>query len=190
MNKKSIAKSILQKRNFLKKSVVEAFSKQILSNFVKFQHISKNQLVAGYYPINNEVDDILILNYLRTKGISVLLPSISDSKILSFKKYTDELIYGKFNIKEPNSKKIFLPDIILAPLVAFDNTGNRIGYGGGYYDATLNYYKSIEYKVLYIGIAYSFQEVEKINVSSFDVKLDAIVTEKEYKYFDIKQPKD
>lgn len=184
MNKKSISNLILNKRLSIDNNSVNIYSKEILLNFLKF-NISKNFSVAGYYPIKNEVNDLLILDYLQSKARTTLLPCISkNSKILSFKKYSNELINGEFNIKEPNSKETFLPDVILAPLVAFDDMGNRLGYGGGYYDSTLNYYKSINHKVLYIGLAYSFCKVKQIEAYDFDVKLDAIITDKEYKYFD------
>ncbi len=183
---------MLKKREFITNLFVESRSKKILLNFFKFQSylgISKNQAVAGYYPVNNEVNDLLILNYLSSSGYTTLLPCVGKDKILSFKRYlyddyNFEMSKGKFNIKEPKNNNSMLPSIILAPLLAFSSQGDRIGYGGGYYDATLNYYKSINHKVLYIGIAYSFQEVTHINTDFWDVSLDAIITEKEYKYFD------
>lgn len=188
MNKKYILKLILNKRLSFDKNTLNRYSEEIFSNFLKYQkllNLSNNKLVAGYYPIKNEVNDLLILNYLKNNGFTTLLPSIlKGTKILTFKKYSYDLINGIFNIKEPAGIDVFLPNVILVPLVAFDNNGNRIGYGGGYYDSTINYYKSIGHKILYIGVAYSFQEVEYIEASDFDVKLDAIITEREYKSFD------
>ena len=87
------------------------------------------------------------------------------------------LVINEYGIPEPVSNKIIYPDILLVPLVAFDNKLNRIGYGGGFYD---RYIKKIKRKkkITTIGLAFSFQEVKKIETNKFDIKLDFIVTEK------------
>ena len=75
------------------------------------------------------------------------------------------------------SKKIVYPDLLLVPIVAFDKKFNRIGYGGGYYDRYIKKIKKNK-KVISIGLAYSFQKVQKILANKYDVKLDYVVTEK------------
>ncbi|MDR0484562.1 MAG: 5-formyltetrahydrofolate cyclo-ligase [Alphaproteobacteria bacterium] len=188
MNKKILLESILKKRKSLENKFIVENSQKIFQQYQKSQsyfNIPPNSVVACYWAINNEVDTTSIINYIINNNGKVLLPSIvKDSKILEFREYEGNLTQGKFNIKESSSHKVFLPDIILAPLVAFDELGNRLGYGGGYYDATLRYYESIEKSVLYIGLAYDFQEVAKIDTHSFDVKLHGVITNKYYKYFD------
>ena len=89
----------------------------------------------------------------------------------------DPLSINKFGIPEPISQKVKYPDVLLVPLVAFDQNFNRIGYGGGFYD---RYIKKIRKrkKVLTIGFAYSFQRVKKIPTSNYDIKLDFIITNK------------
>ena len=84
---------------------------------------------------------------------------------------------NKYGIPEPVSNKIVYPDILLVPLVAFDKKLNRIGYGGGFYDRYLKRLKRIK-KIITIGLAYSFQEVKKIPINEYDIKLDFIITEK------------
>ena len=76
------------------------------------------------------------------------------------------------------SNKIVFPDILLVPLVAYDDNLNRVGYGGGFYD---RYIKKLRKKknIITIGLAYSFQKVKQIQTNKHDVKLDFIVTEKE-----------
>ena len=87
------------------------------------------------------------------------------------------LVINKYGIPEPVSNKIVYPDILLVPLVAFDKKLNRIGYGGGFYDRYLKRLKRIK-KIITIGLAYSFQEVKKIPINDYDIKLDFIITEK------------
>ena len=91
---------------------------------------------------------------------------------------SDPLITNIFGIPEPISKKIMYPDIILVPLVAFDNNLNRIGYGGGFYDRYISKIKKNK-NVLTIGLAFSFQKVKRIPINKHDIKLDYILTEKD-----------
>ena len=90
---------------------------------------------------------------------------------------SDPLIINKYGIPEPSSFFLKTPDILLVPLVAFDEYLNRIGYGGGYYDRYINKVKKHK-KIITIGLAYSFQKVKKISTNKHDMKLDHIVTEK------------
>ena len=91
--------------------------------------------------------------------------------------FNDPLVVNKYGIPEPASKKLNYPDIILVPLVAFDRSLNRLGYGGGFYD---RYLKKIskKKKILKIGLASSFQMIKKVPVNVYDQKLDFVLTEK------------
>ena len=71
-----------------------------------------------------------------------------------------------------------VPDIMLVPLLAYDNQNNRLGYGGGFYDRYLNKYLRTHNNILTIGIAFSFQKHHKIPVLYNDVKLNYILNEK------------
>ena len=71
-----------------------------------------------------------------------------------------------------------IPDIMLVPLLAYDNNKNRLGYGGGFYDRYLNKYLKTHKNILTVGIAFSFQRHHKLPVSGRDVKLNYILTEK------------
>ena len=93
--------------------------------------------------------------------------------------FKEPLYVNKFGILEPkNSKKKVIPDLIMVPLVAFDNRLNRIGYGKGYYDRSLKKINKIKKNAIFLGIAYSFQKCQKIPVNNHDYKLDYIFTEK------------
>ncbi len=82
---------------------------------------------------------------------------------------------NNFGFLDPISKsKTIIPDLIVVPLLAFDKSKNRLGYGKGYYDKFLRKYKNI----ITIGVAFSFQKYHKITTSKLDVKLSYILTEK------------
>tara|TARA_B100000686_G_C16652277_1_gene896235 strand:+ start:792 stop:1118 length:327 start_codon:yes stop_codon:yes gene_type:complete len=91
----------------------------------------------------------------------------------------EPLYVNKFGILEPeNTKKEIFPDLVMVPLVAFDNQLNRIGYGKGYYDRSLKKIKKkVKGKTVFLGIAYSFQKCKSIPVNKNDFKLDYIFTE-------------
>ena len=109
-----------------------------------------------------------------------MLPSVKlkNMKFFKWKKY-DNLIVNKYGMLEPLTNKTHIvPNIILLPLLAFDNKKNRLGYGKGYYDSYLNKYLKKNKDILTIGIAFSFQKHNKLPISKHDVKLDYILTEK------------
>ena len=89
----------------------------------------------------------------------------------------DPLTISSLGIPQPLKLKKVYPDIIFVPIVAFDKFRNRIGYGGGFYDRYLEKISQIK-KFTTIGLAFSHQKVNKINVENFDRKLNLILTEK------------
>ena len=94
---------------------------------------------------------------------------------------TQPLCLGKFGIPEPHSNHVSLqPDILIVPLLAFDNNKNRLGYGGGYYDKYL--YDSKKKNILTIGLGFSFQKTKCVPTNKYDKKLDYVLTEGELLY--------
>jgi len=138
-----------------------------------------NKMVGGYYPYNFEVDVIKILEKLEKKNYKIYLPRIKKNFQMDFFRWSlkEPLLINKFGIPEPMTNKIEYPDILLVPIVAFDKKLNRLGYGGGFYDRYISRLK-IKKKIILIGLAFSFQKVEKIFINKYDMKLDYIITEK------------
>jgi len=158
--------------------------KNIKINFYKVFELIKNsnstgKSVGGYYPVNNEVDDLHILKELKEKNYQISLPVIKKNFDMDFYKWSfkDPLKINHYGIPEPVSKDLIYPEIILVPLVAFDNSLNRLGYGGGYYDRLINKL-SQKKEILKIGLALSVQKINNVPVTKYDKKLDYIVTDK------------
>ena len=177
MNKSEIRSKIinLRKHNFDKNFKIN------LDNFFSFLKTKTNlKNLGGYYPSNFEIDDLEILNLLDKKNYKISLPKIKKNNQMNFFNWSNDepLKINKFGIPEPISKKIIYPDILLIPLVAYDDNSNRLGYGGGFYD---RYIKKIEMikKIIKIGLAFSYQQVKKVPINQYDKKLDFIITEKE-----------
>ena len=91
--------------------------------------------------------------------------------------FNDPLKINKYGIPETISNKKILPDILLIPLVGFDDQLNRLGYGGGYYDRYLSKVQNND-KIIKIGMGFSFQKIKKLPINKYDKKLDYIITEK------------
>ena len=178
MNKSQIRNKIIKirKKKFNKDLKID------LSKFISFLKIDKLKCkkIGGYYPSNYEIDDLDILDLLEKKNFKVSLPIIKKDNQMNFYSWSrnDPLKINKFGIPEPVSSKIFYPDILLVPLVAYDSSLNRLGYGGGYYDRYMEKLEKIK-KVIKIGLAFSFQKTSSIPINQYDKKLDFIVTEKE-----------
>ncbi len=139
----------------------------------------KGKIIGGYYPYNNELDCIQILEKLEKKNYTISLPKIKKNFQMDFIQWNfkEPLVINKFGIPEPSNGKIKFPDILLVPLLSFDAKLNRVGYGGGFYDRYIQRIK-IKKKPLLVGLAYSFQRVKSISTNIYDKKLDFVVTEK------------
>jgi len=167
--------------NLRKNSINENFKIEPKKFFLFLKKFHNNyKSIGGYYPSNYEIDDLKILKFLEKKNFNILLPVIKKNNQMDFFKWSaiDPLKINKFGIPEPIGRKIFIPDILLIPLVSYDRKLNRLGYGGGFYD---RYIEKIEKhkKIIKIGLAFSYQKTKKIPINKFDKKLDFIINEKE-----------
>ena len=179
MNKSEIRKKIikLRKKNFSKNLSIDN------NKFLKIlkQKKIKNKIIGGYYPYNYEMDIIGILRNLEKKNYKISIPKISNNNQMNFFEWSlkDPLSINNYGIPEPTSKKIIYPDILLIPLLAFDDELNRLGYGGGYYDRYLSKVLKIK-KIVTVGIGFSFQKVKKIPTKKNDIRLDYVMTDKNF----------
>lgn len=141
--------------------------------------------IAFYMANDGELDLSPLIQIAWSRGKTCYLPVLNApyDKRLKFAKYVTGAPMGKnrYGIDEPMvaARKHRLGinlDLVLTPLVAFDNKGNRIGMGGGYYDRTFAYQKHRQHwhRPKLIGVAYDFQRVKKIKAESWDVPLHSI----------------
>ena len=177
MSKSTIRKNILNVRKLLfdeRKKIDFKCLLKVINKYTK----KKKPSIGGYYPINYEIDCLEILNKLEKKKFNISLPVIKNDNLMDFYSYSfkNPLHLNKYGIPEPNSKKIIFPDIILVPMVAFDQNLFRLGFGGGYYD---RYIEKINKKktFLTIGLAFECQRLKKIPTDKFDKSLHVIITE-------------
>ncbi|MBY0407249.1 MAG: 5-formyltetrahydrofolate cyclo-ligase, partial [Rickettsiales bacterium] len=165
----------------IRAEVAQAASARVAQALMEL--VPAGAVVGGYVPHRGELDVFPALEALAARGHSVCLPGIEDNdKPLFFRRWRvgEKLAPGRYGIAVPEmGSPILRPDVLLVPLIAFDRSGHRLGYGAGYYDRTLAQMRSRESGVLAVGVAYAQQEVESLPADEHDERMDAIVTEKE-----------
>ena len=135
-------------------------------------------VIAGYWPIRTEVDTRAALARLSQTRRIVLPVVEGEGQPLSFRYWMPEaeMIEGAFGAAIPAQAAGAAPDILIVPLLAFDARGYRLGYGGGFYDRTLEGLRA-KRQTLALGLAYAAQEVAEVPTEPTDQPLDLIVTE-------------
>ena len=175
--KYKLRKKILKVRKKSNKKNIQIDFNQIIK-ILKREKIT-NKIIGGYYPVNFEIDDLVLLKKFKKNKFNTSLPVIKKNFQMDFYSwsFTEPLKINKYGIPEPEKKKIVYPDVLLIPLVAFDKNLNRLGYGGGYYDRLIEKL-SKKKNIIKIGLAFSIQEIDKVPINMYDQKLDYIVTDK------------
>jgi len=139
-------------------------------------------VVAGFSAIRTEIDPSALMQALRARGAALALPvAIGRGEPLIFRAWTADtvLVRGLYGILEPSSDAEEVePDIVLVPLAAFDRRGHRLGYGGGYYDRTLQRLRKAK-RVTAAGLAFSAQQMDEIPADAHDEPLDLVLTERD-----------
>jgi 5-formyltetrahydrofolate cyclo-ligase len=143
---------------------------------------SGRQIVSAFYPYKSEIDTRPLLGKLAGEGWTTCLPIvIGEGLPLEFRRWLpgEPTILGVWGIpRPPDSAPIMEPDVLIIPMLAFDRAGYRLGYGGGFYDRTLEKLR-IRKTIIAIGAAYSAQEISRVPISAHDQGLDYIITERE-----------
>ena len=142
--------------------------------------------VSLYYPMHNEISPFGFIKYFNLNKFKLTLPVVkAQSRSLLFKEWDlkDKLKRGKLGNLEPlYNISDFLPQLIIVPMLMFDKNLNRLGYGGGYYDKSINelkkHFAREKKDFVTIGLAYSLQETKSIPHEAHDEQLDFIITEK------------
>ena len=165
------------KRMALSQDEVNFLSQKLLEKFILQFNIIENQKVNVFLAIQkfNEVNTEIFIDYFFENKIRVFVPKIQAGKIISVEIFPDsEFEINSWGIKEPISdiaSNVEL-DYVLTPLLYCDASGNRVGYGKGFYDQFFSEYAKIEKK---IGLNYFYPEEIISDVYEKDIQLDALV---------------
>jgi len=149
-----------------------------IARFAGDLELAPGAIVAGYFPFRDEADPRGLMAALSAKGHPLALPSVEPDKPLTFRAWAmgDAMHSSAYGIPEPlASAPEAVPSLVLVPLLAFDATGHRLGYGGGFYDRTLSLLARAP--LIALGVAYAGQEVPALPREAHDHPLDGVITE-------------
>ncbi len=139
------------------------------------------KIVSAFFPYQSEIDTRPLLGKLAGEGWTTCLPIVIGlGEPLIFRHWMpgQPTVPGTWNIPQPTDDAALVePDVLLVPMMAFDRAGYRLGYGGGFYDRTLEQLRAKK-TITAIGVAYSAQEVDSVPHGSHDQPLDYVMTEK------------
>lgn len=150
--------------------------------------IGKTQTIAGYVPMQGELDILPAMHAVSAAGHPTCLPVVEGTqRMLLFRAWKpgEPLKAGAFGTQAPDAlAQPCTPDLLLVPLVGVDARGVRLGYGGGYYDATLAGLRGVGREVVALGVAYDCQRVPELPHEAHDVVLDGVISQSGLVFFD------
>ena len=191
INKNSFSKSSLRSELRAKRRELSLQQQTLaatkVSQLLRRQPFFKRSKALAYYWAN---DGELSLHYLCVYAHTIakqsylpLLKPGNDHRLL-FLPFDEKtpMVNNRFGIPEPSvplttDRLVWTLDVVFFPLVGFDNQGNRLGMGGGFYDRTFSTLTMRPRRPLLIGIGHSCQELEQVPIEPWDIALDAVATE-------------
>lgn len=186
--KQQLRSELRERRHALTPAQQQQASLLLLRQLMKLPPIMRAHHIALYIANDAEIDPAVIARQLWKMEKHTYLPVLrpGKSKELWFVEFTADTVLtpNHYGIAEPDHRQEHrlpanLLDVVLMPLVGFDNKGARLGMGGGFYDATFAFkHRKPSGKPYLIGLAHSCQQVENLNTDSWDIPLFAIATEK------------
>lgn len=189
--KTTLRQALLAKRSFLANTPGHNQSLALAAILAKRLEFINSQRIAFYWPHQGEIDPRAAIDLAWQLGKKCYLPVLHPLgyKKLLFVEYCpkDKLHKNRFSIPEPSLlHRVCIPswtlNLVLMPVLGFDQWGHRLGRGGGYYDRTFAYVENT-YKPrnpLLIGLAYEFQALDRLPKEDWDIPMLGIATEKRF----------
>jgi len=144
--------------------------------------ITPGIVVSGFMPMKTEINPLPLMRKLAEAGAVLALPVVAGRGkplVMRAWRWGEELAQGVWGLRQPKPEAPEVePDILLVPLLAFDRSGHRIGYGAGYYDMTIARLRARK-AVTAIGLAFAAQEIAAVPATARDERLDLVLTEGE-----------
>jgi 5-formyltetrahydrofolate cyclo-ligase len=181
LTKAELRRAALARRDALPAELRAAAAQQAASRRLPFA-VTPAAIVSGFSPMRSEINPWPLLRRLADEGARLALPIVAGrGRPLVFRAYRfgDQFASGVWGIREPLPEAPQVePDIVIVPLAAFDRSGQRIGYGAGYYDLTLASLRA-QKTIMAVGLAFAAQEIAAVPATPRDERLDLVLTEHE-----------
>jgi len=162
----------------------ERASEKIADTVIRSSWFRRSKLVACYLPMPEEVDTWTLIDRAWRMKKRIFAPIIKKNLAMQFCELTAEskLVFNQYGLREPQDGEIIEPralDLVITPVVAFDDDCNRLGMGGGYFDRTFSFLRHRQYLFhpKLIGLAFSCQRVEKIAPNPWDIRVFRVIDE-------------
>ncbi|MCR5214358.1 MAG: 5-formyltetrahydrofolate cyclo-ligase [Eubacterium sp.] len=199
--KKEIRRSVLQKRKSMDLALAKEYSDIICERIISLNPYKEAEVILSYMSFRNEVNMDKLMKDAINQGKEVYIPKVESGRRMEFYKFSGDgmgLVRGSYGILEPDTEKNLKiykdagrKTLMIVPGVAFDESLNRIGHGGGYYDVFLSMLglnldelvaeegKTLGVKSYFTSLAvgYEYQIVDQIPADKYDIKPDYLVTE-------------
>lgn len=193
--KTELRHSLRSRRNALPPEDQRLAAERLASNLAGVRLFLTSRRIACYLPNDGEIDTAPLIEQIRRRRKSCYLPVLSrlshDRLWFAETRLKTKLAPNRFGIPEPVVKSRDLIraqelDLILMPLVGFDDQGNRLGMGGGFYDRSLEFLRHRQHwrKPHLLGIAYDFQRINGLTPDSWDIPLAGVVTDRTVYLYD------
>ena len=193
-NRQNLRQSIRRQRRELTDTQREASALKLAANAGRDRLVLNSRHIAVYLPSDGEIDPQPLMQHLWSLGKYLYLPVLVSfsARRLWFSPYSpgDRLVLNRYGIPEPERVhyrriKPMALDLVLTPLVGFDDRGHRLGMGGGYYDRAFGFLNSRTRweKPRLMGLAYELQRCRTLTTAPWDVNLDAVATEQAVYHF-------
>ncbi|OEC36832.1 5-formyltetrahydrofolate cyclo-ligase [Pseudomonas cuatrocienegasensis] len=177
-----------QKRRALSPQAQRQAARRLYRQLAQHPTYRRARHLALYLPTDGEIDPRPLLREAQRRGKAVYLPVLKPwprtRMVFQRLRPGETLIANRFGIAEPRNnpawqRPTWTLDLVLLPLVGFDAQGGRLGMGGGFYDRSLAYLRMRKnwHKPILLGVAHSCQRVERLALASWDVPLQATVTD-------------
>ena len=178
-SKQALRGEMTRRRAGLDAKTREAHARSLADAGLSFISPPPGAVISGYAAIRDELDPLALLRTLAGQGHQIVLPvTVAKGQPLVFRCWEPgaPLNKGGFSVPEPGPDvRELIPDIVLAPLLAFDARGYRLGYGAGYYDRTLASLRGKK-PTIAIGLAFDAQQVDEVPHDEHDQRLDWVLT--------------
>ena len=175
MDKKELRRQISKRKREMTESEIENASRVLAEKFVNSQVYRDAKTIYGYMPYNQEVRTIPMMEQALRDGKRVAVPKVyGDTMKFIYMDDLSQVEEGYYNIPEPIADGPVAEDptaLVLMPGLAFDETGNRMGYGGGFYDKFL----AQEPDHPTVALCYAFQMVDHIPTEEYDIPVDCVL---------------
>ena len=178
--KRKLRETMLQKRRTVPHGLSAQAGSCVARHFADHPILAFAPSFAGYIAMRGELDVLPVFDIMAKYNKLTALPRIEQTTLQfhRWQKHEPLQRHPQLGSEEPlPTAEPLLPAIVLVPLLAFDGAGNRLGYGGGFYDRTMQQLRGLPDAPLFIGAAYSIQELPSVPADENDARLDGIITE-------------